>query len=438
MAARSLLAVVVLVPAGLCHAGDNVRLRETYSAGDEYRVSIRVDLSGTLRVPVGKDGKKRQDLQVSGNSAVDYHERVLSVKSDEVRKTVRNYKRMEFSRKTAGNEQQSSLRDSVRRLVVIRHKQMEVPFSPDGPLLWGEIDLIRTDVFAPALVGLMPDSVVSIGDQWRASDTAIKELTDLQKIDSSQLVCKFQSITNFGRRRFARVSLAGKVQGLGEDGKARHDLDGFCLFDLDSKRLSYLSLQARHALLDPSGKELGVIKGTFVLTREPKSSSVALSDSALRGLSLEPNDDNTRLLFDDQDLGVRFLYPRRWRVSTLQRNQVSLDEPTGGGLLITLEPLKRMPSGQQFQREANAFLTKMGVKILQASAPRKMQASPGNVEHFSVQAKVNKQRVQLDYFIARQTNGGATIASRLLSSQARTLEPDVQRIVRSLEITRQQ
>ena len=60
------------------------------------------------------------------------------------------YNLMGFSSRKMGDDpQESTLRPGVRRLVVLRSRSAKVPFSPDGPLTWGEIDLIRTDVFNP-------------------------------------------------------------------------------------------------------------------------------------------------------------------------------------------------------------------------------------------------------------------------------------------------
>ncbi len=51
------------------------------------------------------------------------------------------------------------------------------------------------------------------------------------------------------------------------------------------------------------------------MTRSPVAKMPAeLSEASLRDLDLKPNEDNTRLLYDNTDLGVRFLYPRGWRV----------------------------------------------------------------------------------------------------------------------------
>src|SRR5579871_2218454 len=116
-------------------AEDPIRLREQFPAGYQYHVSSRVELSGTLTLPAEKDGQAPKSLGVTGQSAQEYDERVLALAGDgQVQKTARIYRRIEFQRKVGDQQQESTIRPAVRRLVVLRHKNQEVPFSPDGPL----------------------------------------------------------------------------------------------------------------------------------------------------------------------------------------------------------------------------------------------------------------------------------------------------------------
>ena len=176
--AAGLLTLSMGLPAA--RAEDPLRLLEVFPSGYQYHVSTRVELSGSLTLPAEKGKATPKPLSVSGDSAIEYDERVLTVdKNGLVQKTARVYRKMEFQRKIGEQPQETSLRPEARKMVVLRHKNQEVPFSPDGPLTWGEIDLVRTDVFAPALTGLLPDKAVQVDDRWKASALAIQELTDL-------------------------------------------------------------------------------------------------------------------------------------------------------------------------------------------------------------------------------------------------------------------
>jgi len=428
----SILALVV--PFGDAFAQERVRLVETFPTGYQYRVSCRVDIKGTLTLPPDKDRKGPDSLPLTGTSAIDYDERILPVLSAHPGdRTLRVYRRMDFQRKVGEQNQEMSLRPEARRLVLLRHKQFEVPFSPDGPLLWNEIDLVRTDVFTPALANLLPEGEVKSGDVWFAREPALRELTDLEKLDGAKLTCTFQTVTTLVGRRLARVKFEGWVQGVGEDGPARHQLDGYYLFDLESRHLTYLFVKGNHSLLDKDGKAQGNIEGTFVLTRQPTEGLRELSDEAVRGLSLEPSEANTRLLMDLPDLGVRFLYPRRWRVASVNGTQIALDESRGGGLLISLADPAKTPTGAQFLTEARTWLNGKKAGIHAQTPPQALSGAP-HLEFFHLDVDLDKQRVWLNYYVARFAAGGATFVARLTGPDQIVLRQDVERIVRSFSV----
>jgi hypothetical protein len=316
----------------------------------------------------------------------------------------------------------------------LRRGSTEVPFSPDGPLTWGEIDLVRTDVFTPALAGLLPDRPVRPGERWTASQAAVQELTDMERIDEGRVECRLEQVTTLERRRHARVAFAGTVRGTNEDGPGRQQLEGYFFFDLESNHLGYLYLNGRHSLLDKDGKEVGRVEGRFVLTRQVVTRIAELSEEALRGVSLEPNADNTLLLYDHADLGVRFLYPRRWRVAGVRGSQVTLDGADGSGLLITVDPPARVPTGAQFLAESRGWLEKQKARLLRTEAPEQVQGPA--LEHFALEADMGGQKFLMDYYVARQAAGGATLAARLLPADLAALRKEVERIARSLAITR--
>jgi hypothetical protein len=412
-----------------------VQLIERFPAGYLYHVSTRVDLTGTLNLPPEKGKPAPAPLELKGTSAIEYDERVLEVGPDgAVRKTARICRRTDFERTVGGRPQQSSLRPEVRRLVLLRHQNKEVPFSPDGPLTWGEIDLVRTDVFTPALAGLLPARPVRLGERWLATEAAIRELTDLERIDEGKLECKLEQMVNVEKRRHARVAFSGAVRGANEDGPNRQELEGYFFFDLESNHLSYLFLRGRHVLLDKDSKEVGRIEGRFVLTRQAHTRCPELTDEAWRGVALEPNADNTLLLYDNPGLGLRLLYPRRWKVVGTQGNQLALDSADGNGLLVTVDPLAKVPTGQQFLAESREWLQKKA-RLLRVDPPRPV-AGATNLEHFALEAEMGGQRFVMDYYVTRQASGGATLAARLLPNDLATLQREVERIARSVVITR--
>jgi hypothetical protein len=434
--AQLLLTVTALLVAnGRAPAEETLRLRELFPADYQYHVSTRVELSGQLTLPPPDKDKKPMPLSVTGGSAIEYDERVLEAKDNIVSRTARLYRRIDFERKVGDQTQQTTLRPAVRRLVLLREKNFKGPFCPESPLTPAEIDLIRTDVFTPALSGLLPDGAVMVGDRWTAVPSAVRELTDLDHIEGN-LECRLEGIVSLEKRRHARVSLTGKVKGTNEDGPSEQRLDGYYYFDLESNHLSYLSLHGLHRLLDKDGKEVGRVDGQFVLTRQAHTEARELSDAALKGLTLTPNADNTLLLYESAELGLRFVYPRRWRTAGGVGRQVRLDGADGSGLQITLDPPARVPTGAAFLAESRDYFTGQKAKIFRLESPYQVRGGAGALEHFTIDVEVKGDRVLMDYYVARQANGGATLAARLLTGkELEALQKEVERIAKSVTIT---
>src|SRR5262245_31381251 len=405
-----------------------IRLREVVTAGTTHHVSTHVDLAGELTVPPDEGQKSPSKVSLVGRSFIEYDERVLDTGSPDRPgpRTLRIYRRVDLDRTVGDKPQDVSIRPAVRRMVILRTGHREVPFSPDGPLTWSEIDLVRTDVFTPALTGLLPEQPVVPGDRWPAAAAAIEELTDLEKIEEGSLDCRFDEITSLAGRRLARVRVAGSVRGVNEDGPNRQQFDGYYYFDLASNHLSYLFLEATHFLLDKDGQTAGQVKGRFVLTREVKGPSPDLGDEVVRGLALEPTAENSLLLYDNPELGVRFLYPRRWRVGVVRGRQVILDEANGSGLLLTVESPMNTPTGAAYLAECQAFLTKeQKARILRTDAPKPLSAQ---LENLGLDVEIGGRRERMEYYIVRQSGGGAVLAARLQPKDLPELVRDVERV----------
>jgi hypothetical protein len=430
-------AVVLAVVAPGLTAADPMQMREAVTAGGQFHVAIREEASGELRLPA--EGKKPAPppLKIRGRGALEYDERILDAGTADnpAPRTLRVYRRVELERTVDDQPQDSTLRPAIRRLVILRNGHREVPFSPDGPMTWAEVHLVSKDVFTPALAAaLLPDRAVSPGDRWQAKSGAAQELTDLEQIDGG-LECRFVEVTTLAGRRLARITFAGTVRGVSDDGPSRQQLDGFYYFDLESSHLSYLSLKGSHSLLDKTGQEAGRVEGQFTLTRQANARTAELSDEAIRGLTLEPNADNTLLLYESAELGVQLLHPRRWRIQSAKGRQLFLDEANGNGLMVTMEPAASMPTAAAYLAETQAFIGKAKGKVLRADAPRRLQGPPDELDQFGLDVEMAGRRERLEYYVSHQSPGGATIAARLNpNADLAAVQRDVERIARGLRV----
>ena len=431
------LAVLVLgAAAALAGAQDSVALAEKFGPDHLSKVEVAVKLTGRLALPAGKD-KTPEVVTLTGTSRVRYDERILSPDPGALT-AVRAYRDVEFTRTVGGITQDAGIRPSVRRMVVIRSESRRAPFSPDGPLTWGEIDVVRTDVFNPATVpGLLPAGAVRKGETWKASAAAVAELTDLEKVEEGGLSVEFVGVVEVDRRRVARLKVSGVVKGVNQDGPSRQTLDGTAYFDLGDAMLTYLSVKGTHELLDGKGQTVGRIEGQFTMTRGRLDKAPAdLSDASLRDLELKPTAENTLLLYDDARLGVRFLYPRGWRVGAVQGRQVTLDHAAGAGLLLTVESAAKLPTAEDYAKEVTGFLEKQKAEVAAAEKPTRVRGEPAPLDRFAIDATVKNEKVRLEYAVLRQTDGGVTAAANIPAEAAAALKPEVERIIRSLAVTK--
>src|SRR6185312_472132 len=202
-------------------ADEPIIIAEKFEPGHAYQVDVQVKLRGKLAIASEK-GKPPRIVPIDGASRLNYDERILAPDEARSQKAVRAYREVEFKRVVGNNTQDAGIRPSVRRMVVIRSGERRAPFSPDGPLTWGEIDVVRTDVFNPSVIpGLLPPGPVKPGRSWKASAAAVAELTDMEKVESGELTVEHLGITEVEKKRVAKLKISGTVRGVNEDGPSR-------------------------------------------------------------------------------------------------------------------------------------------------------------------------------------------------------------------------
>ena len=244
-----------------------ITLTEKIDPNHVSKVDVGVNLTGKLAVPNEK-GQAPQLVAITGNSRVVYEERVLAPDEPGMLKAIRTYRDVQFLRVVGDSTQDAGIRPSVRRMVVIKADGRRAPFSPDGPLTWGEIDVVRTDVFNLAAVpGLLPAGPVKKGQSWKASSVAIAELTDMEKVESGEIVVELIGVTEVEKKRVAKLKVSGTVKGVNEDGPNEQTLDGTAYFDLAMPASSHIFRSRNAKLLDGNGQTVGLIEGQFTMNR---------------------------------------------------------------------------------------------------------------------------------------------------------------------------
>lgn len=433
----SLALLLGFAPLTSVRAGETYTLAEKFDAANLVRVEQKTELTGKLALAPAKDAKdqKPQIVSLTGSGKVVYDERSLVSEDADTRKVIRQYRTFEVRRLLGDREQSADLRKAVFRQVVLRSPKGKSPFSPDGPLLWGEIDAIRTDVFSPALVpALLPTKPVVVNDSWSLEADGVSELTDMEKVTAGGFTLKLVGVVTVNGHKQARLSLSGSARGVDDNGPCKHTLDGTAYFDLDGNRLSYLSLKGTHDLLDGKGQTVGTIEGRFTLTRTATTEVSELSDAALKDMELKPTAENSALLYDNAQLGVRFLYPRRWRIGAVQGHQVTLDGPNGAGILLTVETAKSLPKTDDFLRESEVFLKKSSKDVTVVQKPERISEKPP-LDRFALTTTMKDEKLRMEYAVLTNADGtGATFAGRLPSADGDELAKDIEKMLKTLAV----
>lgn len=408
---------------------ETIRLLEVPGLSGAWRVESRSEISGSLQVP-GPNGQGKV-MAVRGHSAIGYDERLLALDSrGGVERVIRAYRKAEIRRTLGDQAQESGFRPEARRVVLLRRDTQEVPFSPDTPLTRGEIELVRTDVFTPALAGLLPGREMGLGMGWVAETAAVRELTDLAAIRDGGLACKLAEVQSIDGRKVARVTFRGVINGSNEDGPCRQELEGFLYFDLGRQAIAYLSLRGKHVLAGPNGGEGGTLDGRFVLTRTPLETPENLSDAALARARLVPDDDNTLLL---EELGpLRLEYPRRWRLGQARQDQVALDGADGSGVLVTLTAPGKGPAPAAYLEETRGWLARQSATVAKADSLREVE--PG-LSTFAMEATLKGKPARLEYYVRSSPEGTILIAGRLNPGDT-TAQADLARLARRSKLVR--
>lgn len=398
-------------------------------SGDTHSIRSRGSLTGTLQGPGGK-------IPIKGESTVEYEERVLDrAATGEPVRTIRAYSKAKLVREQGDQIGEGMLRPVLNPIVILRQGSTEVPFSPRGPLTLGEVDLLRTDVFVGALGGLLPPAGTQPGGTWKAPETVIRELTDLETIARGGVDCVWEAP---GGGRPGRTVFRGTVEGVQEEGMARHLLSGSVEMGQDGG-IRLLDLQATQVLLGPDGSEKGNISGRFALERTPIALPGALSDTALAGLKLLPDETNTRLQVEVATTGLGFTMSRRWRIVLQEKNQVRFLLPGGAETLLTLEGpgpdgKTRLPALGEILAEGTTQLQKQGLRPGPSPAPTQ-KTSPRQVRWESTQVDARKNDGMQERWIygivtTPYQGAGAIMASRFPQVSWPLMEAEVAELER--------
>ena len=144
-------------------------------------------------------------------------------------------------------------------------------------------------------------------------------------------------------------------------------------------------------MLDKAGQAAGTIRGQFVLTRQ-KRRSKALDDASLRGIALEPNEDNTLLLYDNPTWEFGFSIRAAGMPAACVADNSRSTPPAAAAACCSRWSRPRVPTGVQFMAESRGYLLQQHARILGESRVRQLPGAAGILEQFALDVKIGGKR----------------------------------------------
>ena len=402
-----------------------VTLREKYQEGELYLVEATTEQKGDLDVvPDARQPNLPKRLSKTGKAQSQYLERVLTVDVGQLaNKTIRKYLVLEAEQKIGNDSTQAKLRPQLQHVVLDRKGLQAVTFSPDGPMLIGELEQVRTDVFLPRLTGLLPKQDVVPGNSWKATNEAVQELTDMQKVDSGSLHCVFSQMETAD---VALIKFDGQVTGATPTGSNQQTIQGNYRFDLKAQRLVALKFEVTSILMDRDRKRVGDISAVYSMTRKPAPSQTL----ATTGMTLEASEENTLLLVQEPRIGLEMVHSRRWVPRPVNDKSWIIDGPSGSGLTIQFEAAGTIPQAEAVRKQIEATLS----RSVQNLKPLPDPAGWADAQRLSWTGTQNGKEYVFEYFLWKQGSKGAIIAGRYFAPEANLAQKDVERMIKGLRV----
>lgn len=346
---RTLASVAVLLAAARTGAAQTYPLTEKVKAGDCFRYQLRMELTGKLKIT---QGDKASELPLAATAAHEFPERVLAAGDNGLpEKTARVYDKAQASIKVQDDAAERTLRPERRLLVVQRHQDRGVVFSPAGPLTREEAELTGDHFDTLLLTGLLPASDVKVGDTWPVGLTTAQALCHFEGLTEHSLVCKLEEVKD----GVARVSVTGPATGIDLGATVKLKVQAGYHFDLKASRLTGLQWKQQDVREQGPVSPASEAEVTYTLAREAVEEPDCLSNVALISVPDDKAPPAAMTALSHRDAKGRFelLYAREWHVvaSTPERLVLRLLDRGDFVAQVTVTPWTRYPKGQHLSAE---------------------------------------------------------------------------------------
>ena len=398
---------------GVLPAAERIELREEAGDARIRKVAVELEVSGKIFPEPGPD--KALKLAVEG--AFEYTERRLAGTGREAQalRAIRHYDQARASIQ-AGNQTSSVLLRKSQRLVIAHGELDGIDlFSPSGPLMYNELELLRIPGDSLAALGLLPDSAVEADETWKPADWVVPLLTGVEAVEKHSLACRFESVSPVE----ATIRFEGDVTGATVGAAAGLHVDGRLVYDRKQKLATRIELsQSEKRSIGAVSPGLDVV-AKVALVRTLASQPARLTDDDLANVPLEPNAANRLLMFDAPAWNVRFYHDRRWHLFHQNSDAALLRLLDRGGLIAQCN-IKKLPDAEpgqhvpqeQFLADIERTLGKNFQQIVQTEKLKLKEGlfvirvvASGTIERRNAKDEPETSPIQWIYYLVANADG---------------------------------
>ncbi|MCA9070166.1 MAG: hypothetical protein KDA84_14635 [Planctomycetaceae bacterium] len=339
-------------------ADEEYSLEESPTNGLVYRVSAEVDVRGKLQTTASKE--KTLDLDLAVEASFDYRERRLpgAGRDAEALRSLRQYRQAQAAITVNKNRSFSSLSNADTMIVAHGNRPGITFYQPSEFLTRNELELLQMPGDALAVLGLLPQTKVEVGQKWTVETWAAQMLTGTEALLKSDVSCELDYVRN----NTAKVRIQGSVEGAIQGATTKIELSGYYLFDTDRNYLRSVELkQTEKRGVGAVSPGMDVV-ATVKIDRSPTTDAGQVTQAATEKIPLEPKAEELQLLLQ-LPWNASVSHSRDWHVFQRTQHLTVLRLVKGGSLIAqcNLSPLAERNDNQPIRESEFRELVKKGL-----------------------------------------------------------------------------
>lgn len=422
---------VLLTGLATATAADKISLRAPVQLNDQWRVTMQMQLTGTLQV---RNGEQTVNLTLAAQAQHQLTERVMRV-NVEAQPTglARFYEQADAKIDMQGINSQRRLRPDRRLIMAYQHGDSTVTYAPAGALAREELELVGEHFNLLAVHGILPAQDVAVGETWEIPLPAAQGLTNLDGVTQKQLLGKLESVNG----DTATISVTGTVEGIVRGCEAKETVESKLTYSLTTKRLTGGTWKHKTER-GPGPATPGVTMESTTAVQWAPGTSPELADEKVATIPQTPGPEQLLLFYRDPKGRFTFHHGRHWLV-VAQNEKIAVLRWLELGELkaqLNIHPWTPPVAGQRITaEEVRQFMNNVpGLKADKVLFNGEVAAAQGLwVYRYTVQGSVQEVPViQSCYAVAGPNNEQVLFMFTIETDHAKELEGLDQGIVNTI------